>query len=194
MSAPFIDSFHEINNDSYTVDTNDDAINAKYDKWNTYMHTTNGNISVSDYKIMQINSGNGNWNKNDMLLMCNIYKHDPDIVIVSESNFLDSPNNQNRRISMFPGYICHDKIFRTQNIARLTVLVKSCFECEREFSLENETNPTIILKLKISKNKYHQIIGNYRQWKGVSPDCLYNSRSEDDSIRRFEDMIIFGQM
>ena len=138
---------------------------------------------------MQINTGNGNWCKNDMLLLCSIYKHNPDIVIISESNFSNNQTNLNRRQSMFPGFKAYDKFFTNHDTARLTVLIKAELECERDLSLENDINPTIVLKLKASKNKHMYIIGNYRQWKGVSPTCPYNSKSEDDAVNRFEDMI-----
>ena len=137
---------------------------------------------------MQINTGSGGWCKNDMLMLCTISNLDPDVIVISESNYSESTTNDNRRRAMFPEFKFYDKMFPNLNLARLTIMIKNKYDCERQTTLENDINPTIVLKLEISKVKHHFIIGNYRQWKGVSPQCSFNNRSEEDSIKRFESM------
>ena len=68
-----------------TVDNNNepDKIDAK--NVNKAAHITNGN-TVSNYKIAQINTGNGHWAKNDFILLSTITRLDPDIIVISESN------------------------------------------------------------------------------------------------------------
>ena len=86
------------------VDTNDDVLNIEAGKINKFAHITFGNISDT-YKIIQINTGNGLWTSNDMLLLCCITKEDPDIVIISESNFnINNPKMAQRRRNLFSGF------------------------------------------------------------------------------------------
>ena len=80
-------------------------------------------------------------------------------------------------------------MFPNTNHARLTIMVKSKIDFERVIALENCINPSIVLKIKTSKNKCHYVIGNYRQWKGTSPVCNYNTRKDEDCIARFNDMV-----
>ena len=69
------------------------------------------------------------------------------------------------------------------------MMIKQKFSHERFESLENDTNLSSVIKLNLSKQKYHYIIGNYRQWKGSAPLCRYNSRLDEDCQKRFQDMI-----
>ena len=68
-------------------------------------------------------------------------------------------------------------------------MVKNTVGVERLVSLENNINSTIVLKVRTSVQKFHILVCNYRQWKGTSPHCNYNSRNENDAILRFKDMI-----
>ena len=83
---------------------------------------TNGNIP--GLSIAQINTGNGSWIKNDMLLLCATSRLDPDVIIISESNFdIMDPKLAQRRRNIFNGYIALDKVFQGSRNARLTVLI-----------------------------------------------------------------------
>ena len=86
------------------------------------MHSLNGNLTISQYKIMQINTGSGGWTKNDMLLLCTVSNLDPDIIIVSDSNYSVSITNDYRRKALFPEYTFHDKVFQNLNLARLAIM------------------------------------------------------------------------
>ena len=83
----------EIKTKSYHVDANGNAKKAKAAKWNRLMHTINGNLTVNQYSVMQINTGNSFWNKNDMLMLCTLSKSHPDIIIISKSNYVKTPIN-----------------------------------------------------------------------------------------------------
>ena len=185
-SYPF--NYSNDNVDKIMFDTNFDFINVLAEKNNKLTHTTNGN--TTGYSIAQINTGNGNWAKNDMLLLCAISRLDPDLVIISESNFdiMDSKLAQRCR-NLFQGYIILDKVFQGTRNARLSVLIKENLTFQRMISSENEINPAIIIKLKMANNRYHCTVSNYRQWKGTSPQCHYNTRNDQDCISRFSDMI-----
>ena len=171
------------------VDTNDDVLNIEAGKINKFAHITFGKISDT-YKIIQINTGNGLWTSNDMLLLCCITKEDPDIVIISESNFnINDPKMAQRRRNLFSGFIILDKVFQQTNHARLTVMIKDTHSFERMIKLENEINPCMVIKFKLSNNKYHNIVCTYRQWKGTAPLCSFNSRIDGDCILRLQELI-----
>ena len=70
----------------------------------------------------------------------------------------------------------------------MTVMVRESLDVERIISLENNINPSIVLKIRVSKRKCHMLVSNYRQWKGTSPMCTFNSRNDDDAISRFNCM------
>ena len=60
---------------------------------------------MENYTVAQINTGNGIWTKNDMLLLCSIAKLDPDIITISESIFnTNDPKMIQRRQNLFPNY------------------------------------------------------------------------------------------
>ena len=78
---------------------------------------TNGN-GTDQYKIAQVNTGNGNWTKNDLVLLSMITKQDPDIIVISESNFdTIDPVGKARRESLFMGYNIIDKVFNNSTNA-----------------------------------------------------------------------------
>ena len=158
---------------------------------NKRMHSLNGNPILNDLKILQFNTRNGGWAKTETLLKFQIDKLDPDIISISESNTnFEDIQMLSRRRNSFKNYIIHDKIFQCTKNARLTVLVKADLDIIRLIDLENQINPVIILKIKTAKNKNHILVCNYRQWKGTSPQCNYNSRLDSDCIARFKQMLL----
>merc|ERR1711954_47491 len=137
-----------------TVNTNDEPDKIEANKINKAAHIKHGNI-LSEYKIAQINTGNGHWAKNDFILLSTITRLDPDIIIISESNFNpNDPETTGRRENLFRDFKCFDKIFQNSNFARISVLVKNTHTVERIQHLENEINSTIILKLKMKNRKF----------------------------------------
>ena len=63
--------------------------------------------NIDSYKIAQFNTGNRLWAKNDFLLLCSITALDPDIEVISESNFFNKwpKNGQQKEIQVSGLYI-----------------------------------------------------------------------------------------
>ena len=84
---------------------------------------TNGN-GTNEYKIAQVNTGNGKWTKNDLVLLSMITRQDPDIIVISESNFETIDPIGKARREFIHGYNLIDKVFMNSTHARLSVLIK----------------------------------------------------------------------
>ena len=128
----YVPHFYEIQIENYLCSQSDNYDKAKADKLNKTMHMLNGNMTFAQYKILQINTGSGGWCKNDMLLLCTIGNLDPDVVVISESNYTISIPNDTRRKALFPDYNFHDKMFQNLNLARLTVMIKNKHNYQRQ--------------------------------------------------------------
>ena len=172
-----------------TTDNNSGYESVKAKKRNKNAHITNGNIEYRDFSIVQINSGNGKWCLNDQILKASIEKHEPDVLVISESNINITDNKMtNNRRSRFSNYICFDKVFIGSSNARLSVLVNKNLEVQRHNNIENDINPTIVLTVNTSAKKHHTLVANYRQWKGTAPNYNYNLRTDDHAIERLKEM------
>ena len=106
---------------------------------NKNMHSKNGNFVINNLKVIQFNTGNGNWMNNNFLLLLQITRHKPDIISISQSNiyYKDSISIQRQR-SLFRDYIFMDKIFQNMSNARLTVMIKSNLDIIRMTRIEND--------------------------------------------------------
>ena len=134
------------------------------------MHIMNGNIEYHDLNVIQINTGNGKWTHNDDMLKVSIMNHSPNIISISESNMnIHDMDMIRRHRNKFLNYLFFDKVFVGTSNARITVLVKDTIEVKRLVNMENNINPSIVLKVNTSSRKHHMIIINYCQWKGTSP-------------------------
>ena len=69
------------------------------------------------------------------------------------------------------------------------MMIKEKFNFERIIEVENDINASIAIKSKISRFKSHNIVGNYRQWKGTSPACLYNTHKDNHCVKGFDAML-----
>ena len=137
----------------------------------------NGNIEYSDVKLLQLNTGNGKWVTNNSLLLKTIDQFDPDIIAISEANMHIYDNDTCRlRRNTFKHYMFSDKISTGAQHSRLTVMIKEHLEVQRLTRLENNINPSIVIKVKTGSRKSQVIIANYREWKGTSPGYSYNDR------------------
>ena len=94
---------------------------------------------------------------------------------------------------IFKEYLFLDKVIVGSMHVRLTVMVKDGNDVQRLPNLENNVNPSIILKIKTGPRKFHILISNYRQWKGTSPGFPYNSRSDAHAQLRLREMINLWQ-
>ena len=158
---------------------------------NKIQHSYNGNIDhVDDLCILQINTGNGTSKCNDDKLRYTVEDTKAKLVIVSESN-IDTNNLElmDRRAKNFPGFRFFDKTLPGSTNARLSIYVSKELEVERMSDLENNINSTAVLRIRRKRRKWTYVIGSYRQWKGTSELCPYNSRNRQDCLRRFKDLL-----
>ena len=126
---------------------------------NSETRAINGNIPASNptgqggskkaLSILQVNTGNGKWTKSASTLKLLIRHNNPDIVIISESNF--EMNNRiltQTRNTDFKEYAFEDKILPGSSLARMTIMIRTSINYIRMSDLENETNSTAVICIK----------------------------------------------
>ena len=84
----------------------------------------------------------------------------PEILVISEANL----EKEGETLDVdYPGYKVESKFLGSNNPARIMVLVKSDLTYERLTWLENNDNAMVVLKIKLSSNKYIPMVCIYRQ-------------------------------
>ena len=162
-------------------------------RWNAIMKMRNGNQTyvTKPIKVLQINTGSGHGEKNELALHQMLELESPGIVFISESNM--NTNNVQlmaRRAELFEDYQFEDILLPGSRLARMTAAIKSDISYSRVSQLENDVNPVIVLEVKRSKRKSSHYVGCYRQWNGLSSTSQsYNTDDPQDMLQRFKLMI-----
>ena len=94
-----------------------------------------------------------------------------------------------KRRNIFENYYIEDKIWPGYGISRFSFIIIKKFINKRRQDLENQINACIVLEVTRSKNKKVFIVGNYRQWRGKSPQCTFNEYQNDHQVKRFKSLI-----
>ena len=121
---------------------------------NCEVKSINGNIAVVNSKgqggtikalsILLVNTGNGKWAKSNSTLKLLVRQNNPDIVIISESNFdKDNKTLNHTRNTDFKEYAFEDKFLPGCPYARMTIMIRTTINYSRVIGLENHQLITI---------------------------------------------------
>ena len=105
---------------------------------NKMMHSTNGNRQTKKnkvLKIMQTNTGNGDFGKSQNILKKYVDQHRPDFMIVSEANFKGDETNLDIH---FPNYKFEVNLMKNMTKSRLIVLIKKGIDYKRITNYEED--------------------------------------------------------
>ena len=130
---------------------------------NKEMHGINGNSQIKKnkvLKIMQTNTGNGDFGSSQNLLKIYMDQHRPDFMVVSEANLKGDETNLNID---FPNYTFEVNLMKNMKKSRLIVLIKKGIEYKRIKNYEEDDLSSIWICVKINKSKYLYILRAYRQ-------------------------------
>ena len=124
---------------------------------------------------MHINTGNGRFKLTEKAVLNMIIDNNASISGISESNAeVEKPLTMAKRKRLFKGFTIEDKVWDGYPLARFSFVISNKITYKRRKDLENTTNPLIVLEVKRSNKRKVYIVGCYRQWRGKSPQCLYN--------------------
>merc|ERR1712081_3216 len=141
---------------------------AKQSGNNKKAHSKNGNPEIlkDDIKIIQINASNANFTTKIEELQVTIDKTKADIVIISEANVeVKNKDKMTERESKFTEFNIVDKTIGNNDKARVSMMISKKIKFKRVHEMEDDENPTIVIKIKEKLGKQLLIIGMYRQWK-----------------------------
>ena len=149
-------------------------------KRNKIAHAYNGNKSSkvvvkSHIKAVQINKGNSNFRTKKNLIQNLVNVEKPDVLVISEANF--ESDNKTMHID-FKGYNVESKFLGDSKLARIIVMINSNLTYERLYRYETKDNSMIVLKIRLSTNKFLHMLCIYRQWKLLHTEDVNSNKLE----------------
>ena len=158
---------------------------------NNLMHAKNGNKkqvekTKAHIKLGQLNKGHSNFSTSKDLIVDHIEKEKPDVLTLGEANIKSDEPNLTKD---FKDYTVETKFLKDQDNARIAVFVHKDVIYERLKDYENEINPMIVLKIRISSRQYLHLVCIYRQWNLLSNLKTPTSHKLKEQMARLDSIL-----